>query len=350
MTKRNILIYAILFVFLGIVLSFGWYNFSISAPSKKATEKEFVVDKGSTYLTLADKLKDEKLIRSKLAYKIYIKLNNPDALEAGPYTLSPNMKVKDIVAAISKGNTYNPDTATITLVEGEDFTKTVSKLAKALDMDEKDVGDFLNSQKFLNKVIDRYWFVTDEVLNDGLVYALEGYFYPSTYEIYTKDVSLDEIAYKFLDKMEDVLDEYKRDIEDSKYSVHELLALSSIIEGETANKDDRFKVSGVFYNRLNIGMPLQSCVTLGYATGVHKTDYSYDDQQVDSPYNTYLYKGLPIGPGSSVSSSSIDAALHPASHNYYYFMANICDESDTTTYFSETLAEHEAYVSKYLNC
>lgn len=333
-----------------VVLGCSIYKYNIGPVSKDSNKKDIIINEGETYYSIASILKENNLIKSDNFYKLYIKLTTPEELHAGKYSLSEDMGVEKIVEILEKGSNYNPDAVSVTLIEGESIENTAIALSKVTNNDKNELLNYWNSEEFIDKAIKKYWFITDEVKNDNLIYALEGYFYPSTYELTDADVDAEYLAFKFLDQMELVLNKYKTDIENSDYTVHEILSLASIIEGETANKIDRYKVSGVFHNRLDIDMLLQSCVTLGYATGEHKLTYYGDDLLVDSPYNTYMYYGLPVGPGTSVSESSIDAALNPESHNYYYFLANVCDPNDTNTYFSETLDEHEYYSDKYLNC
>jgi UPF0755 protein len=125
----------------------------------------------------------------------------------------------------------------------------------------------------------------------------------------------------------------------------EVVTLASIVEREAPKTEDRKKIAGIFENRLNDGMALQSDVTVQYALKTDKKDISYADTQVDSPYNTYKVKGLPIGPICNPSLDSIDAVLFPTKTSFSYFLA----ASDGTVYYSNTLEEHEAKKAKYLN-
>lgn len=333
-----------------IILGCSIYKFNIAPVSKDSNKRDIIINEGDSYYSIASILKENNLIKSDKFFKFYIKLMQPKELQAGKYSLSEDMGVEKIVEILEEGSNYNPNSITVTLIEGEGIENTAITLSEITNNEKDELLNYWNSDQFINEAINKYWFITDEVKNKDLIYSLEGYFYPSTYELTDSNVDAKYLAFKFLDQMEAVLDKYKDKINNSKYTVHEILSLASIIEGETANKNDRYKVSGVFHNRLEIDMPLQSCVTLGYAIGEHKLIYSGLDQLVDSPYNTYKYYGLPIGPGSSVSEASIDATLNPEKHDYYYFMANVCDLNDTNTYFSKTLSEHEYYANKYLNC
>jgi UPF0755 protein len=141
-----------------------------------------------------------------------------------------------------------------------------------------------------------------------------------------------------------VLAQYQSSMAEREYTAHELLTLSSLIEEEATEKADRGKISSVFYNRMEEGMPLQTDPTVLYALGKHKSRTVYKDLKVDSPYNTYKVKGLPPGPIANAGTSSIEAALQPEDTNYYYFLAS----SSGSVYYSETLDEHNEKKAKYI--
>lgn len=151
-----------------------------------------------------------------------------------------------------------------------------------------------------------------------------------------------------LDKMDEVLSKYKEEISNSKFNVHEILTLASIVEHEAILDSDRPMIAGVFINRLDKSMKLQSCATVGYAINEWKLSYNYKDLQTDSPYNTYFYEGLPIGPGNMPGELSIEAVLRPTKHDYYYFLANVNDKDSKKTYYSKTYSEHRQKCVKYL--
>lgn len=347
MKKIVVGIVALLFIVIGAF--FTLFTLETTAVSRDTTPIEFEIKKGETYLTIASRLKEDNLIKSELFYKIFIKLTNPSKIEAGKYELSESMSVSDIVKKFMKGNIYNAETVTFTVPEGKHLEEVATIVSKQTNYTEKELIDGWNNTKFIDDVIEKYWFVTDSVKMDGIRYALEGYLYPDTYEIYV-NASIEDIAYKMLDKMDKVLTEYKSDIENSEYSVHELLTMASIIEHEAILDDDRKIIASVFYNRLESNMKLQSCATIGYATNEWKLTYSSTDLKVDSPYNTYYYSGLPVGPGNMPSVKSIEAALYPEETDYLYFLANVCDNNDKKTYFSKTYDEHVEKKNKYLTC
>lgn len=333
-----------------IVMGCLFFNYQVSPISKDTTEIIFEVPVGATYSSLGSSLKEIGLVRSELFFKMYIKLFKPETLEAGKYKLTKSMSMKEILETLESGSKYNPDAFMITIPEGKNMEQIASIIANKTNISESEFLKTINSSEFIDKVISKYWFVTEEVKNKDIRYALEGYLFPSTYELANKDVKVEDIAYKMLNQMEKVLNDYKDEIEGLKYNIHEILTMASIVEYEAILDEDRPLVASVFYNRLDSNMKLQSCATLGYAIGKFKLTYTYKDMQTKSLYNTYYYSGLPVGPGGMPSKESIDASIRPATSDYYYFMANVCDPTSQKTYFSKTLSEHNKKVDKYLTC
>ena len=342
--KKNILI--ITSLILGIIAALiltciVFYNVNLKAVSNESTEVDFMVDSGSTYYDVISKLKIEDLIRNELVFKLYIKFNKVNDIQAGTYKLNKNMSVFDIVEMFSKGNTYNPDAIVITFKEGKHMRSIASAIAQYTNNTEDAVYNLIKDKEYLNSLINEYWFIDDSILNNNLYYSLEGYLYPNTYEFKNKDVSVKDIFKTMLDEMDKQLNPYKTDILSNKYSVHEILTLASVVELEGANSNDRDGIAGVFYNRLNNGEPLGSDVTTYYAEKIEMSDrdlYSSEINEANN-YNTRSYHlagKLPIGPICNPSIKSIIATLYPESHDYYYFVADI----NKKTYFSETYDEH----------
>ena len=171
--------------------------------------------------------------------------------------------------------------------------------------------------------------------------------FPDTYALKNKDASVEEIFEKMLDKMEEVLEEYKKEIQDSDYSAHEILTIASIIEMESVHTEDRKDVSSVIYNRLDRNMAIQSDVTTYYAFKIDMGERDLYQRELDT-YNPYNTRGprmqgkLPVGPISSVSKSSIEAAINPNKTNYLFFVA----DKNGKVYFSKTSSEHDQIISE----
>jgi UPF0755 protein len=172
----------------------------------------------------------------------------------------------------------------------------------------------------------------------------EGYFLPETYRVYHDAPTVDiikKIFFTWKDKLTpDMLEEMNR----QGKSFYEVLTIASIVEKETGKADERGVVADIFLRRFKNGWPLQSCATVNYITGKNSPAASSEDIKIDSPYNTYKYKGLPPGPIGNPSVASIKAVLFPTKNEYWYFMAG----SDGVTHFAKTLEQQNENVAKYL--
>lgn len=341
----NIYKFVIIFLVVLIILTCGSYKIGTSSVSKDSFEVKITIPKESTYLSISSLLKENNLIRSESFYKIYIKIFKPNNLKAGIYTLNRNMNVKEIVDTL-EGNVKSEE-ITITIPEGKHIEEVAEIISSKINMSKEDILLYWKNEEVLNSLIDKYWFLTDVIKKEGIRYSLEGYFFPDTYSI-LKESKIEDITYKMLDKMDEVLSKYKEEISNSKFNVHEILTLASIVEHEAILDSDRPMIAGVFINRLDKSMKLQSCATVGYAINEWKLSYNYKDLQTDSPYNTYFYEGLPIGPGNMPGELSIEAVLRPTKHDYYYFLANVNDKDSKKTYYSKTYSEHRQKCVKYL--
>lgn len=312
---------------------------------------EIEVKAGSTYYSISSLLYENKLIKSELAYKIYLKQHAPSKpLKAGIYHLSQNMGVKKIVEVLSSEPAVidkEIDRVSITFREGLNMRAVAKLIADNTNNTVEDVFELLQDQEYLQELIEEYWFIDESILNDKLYYPLEGYLFPNTYRFKDETVTVAEIFSKMLNEMGKQLDPYKDDIAKSKYSVHELLTLASIIELEAGNADDRAGVSGVFYNRLNAKWSLGSDVTTYYAERIDDWKYSLTNKELmncSNGYNTRCpnYIGLPIGPISNPGIESIKATIRPSSHQYYYFVADCKGK----TYLRVTYAEHQQKIAE----
>ena len=321
------------------IFTFSFYYYLLSAPSKDSSVSSFEVKPGSVS-SIATSLKENDYIRSDLAFKIYIKLTGKSNLKAGVYELSRDMGVKDIVNLLEKGSSINKDEISILFKEGLNISKIGAVIEENTNNSKEDFYRVLEDKEYLNSLISKYWFLSNEVLNDKIYYSLEGYLYPSTYNFSSKDVKSETIIETMLNEMEKQLKDYKDDIEESDKSFHEILTMASIVELEGVTKEDRVGIAGVFYNRIKSGMNLGSDVTTYYGAKINMGDrdlYSSELSECNN-YNTRCatFKRLPISPICSPSMDSIIASLNPDTNNYYYFVA----DKNKKVYFSKNITEH----------
>ncbi|WP_193708422.1 endolytic transglycosylase MltG [Alkalibaculum sporogenes] len=343
--KSRILLVVIVFSFiLGSFILL--YSFLLTPVNRNNEQALFEITSGKSIGDIAIDLKAQGLIKSVNAFKLHVKLHDIYNLKMGTYELTDSMSAKEIANKIQLGDVIYPNKVKITFPEGLTLLEMANILSEQMDYSTEYIINAWNHPKFLEEVISNFSYITEDIKNTGISYPLNGYLFPETYIFPNKNIPPEDVAWIMLSKMESVLSEYSYLIDNQDLSIHELLTLASIIEYEAMIDEDRPLISGVFHNRLNINMKLDSCATLQMALGVHKEIYNNLDTQIDSPYNTYLTSGLPIGPGNSPGMKSIVAALKPTKHSYYYFLSDIY--GDNTVYYSETIDQHNLYKNKYL--
>ena len=326
-------------------LMFIIYLYSFSKTSFKSQEVLFKVDNGSSVYKIGKKLKEEKLIHSYYAYKLYVKLNNINAYKAGTYKLNKTYNLKKIVSILN-GNYYLEDGYKITFKEGKNIKNIAKTISDNTNLKEEDFYNLLKDESYIDNLISKYWFLTDDIKNKDIYYPLEGYLYPDTY-YFKENVTYDEIINTMLKKTDKVLTKYKDSILNSKMTINEIITLSSIIEQEGLYKNDRKKIAGVFYNRLKSNMSLGSDITTYYAFKIELGTRNLTVKEINTynPYNTRgpLMNGkLPVGAVGNFSESSLDATLNPEISDYYYFVA----DKSGKTHFTKTYTEHQKVIKE----
>lgn len=349
--KKYKWIVIILSILLVLIFLVGfYYNYQVSPVSRDGEKVVVEIKEGSIY-SIGDTLYQHDLIRSKFIFKLYVKLNKVSSLKASTYELNKNMSLKEIIEVLEEGNAYNPDEIRITFKEG----LNVRKIAKLIDEETNnsydDVINLMSDDTYIDSLIDKYWFLTDEIKNTKIYYPLEGYLFPNTYAFLNKDVTVKEIIETMLDETDKQLSKYKDSIEKMKYSVHKMLTLASIVELEGASADDRAGVAGVFHNRINDGWVLGSDVTTYYALKIDDFKVSLTTAnglyKCDNAYNTRCtsFIGLPVGPISNPGVESIEGTINYKEHNYYYFVADCKGK----TYLNKDITGHYNTISKLKN-
>ncbi len=314
----------------------------VNASSNKPVNVEIPI--GTSTSEIANKLEEKGVIKSALVFKYYVKYKNDNDFQAGNYELTKSMDMKGIINSLKDGKVYKEAEMTVRVAEGLRMPEVAAKIAEQTDYTEEDILNKMQDKEYIQSLIDKYPLLDKKILDDKVLWPLEGYLFPATYEFYKKDPSLESIIESMIQKMSSVVGKYQTSIEDTGYTTHEILTLASIIEEEARKKEDRFKVSGVFYNRLKKPMPLQSDVTVTYAQQQSKIIVTYKDTETASPYNTYTQPGLPIGPIASPGESAINAAANPEANPYYYFFARPNGE----VLYAKTLDEHNKIKQKYI--
>lgn len=325
----------ILFFLIFLTVSFLTYYICTPASDEKK-DQQFYVQQGDGARDVAVKLKRDGLIKNELAFRALIKYTKSDfKLKAGVYSLSPHMLPMEILKKMVKGEVL---TRKIVIPEGY----TIFKIAKLLEsnniMEEK---SFLSLAAKFNETLPSK---TEKIENT--TNGAEGYLFPDTYT-FSYDVSPEElIKQMFIQFKEKVFPEYS--VYKGDLSLSQVVILASLVEHEARLPDERPKVARVYLNRLNLGMKLECDATIQYIlleNGRETKEFlTYDDLKIDSPFNTYLYKGLPPKPIGNPGLAAIKAVLSPAKGKYlFYVVAN----DKGAHYFSSSYNEHMQAVSRY---
>ena len=345
--KFKIILVLVAILLIGIATLLGTYCYFKSPVSNDKKEVSIVIENGSTISDIAALLKKEGLIKNENFFKLYVKLKKVSNVYAAKYYFSPSMNLDEIINTLNEGG-YNENEISITFKEGINMRGIAKLIKENTSNSEDDVYKKLKDEKYLNSAIEKYWFLTDDIKNSKIYYSLEGYLFPDIYRFNSKDVTVEEIFNKMLDQMEKELNKYKKQIENSKYSVHELITLASITQSEGYNEDDFKNIASVFYNRLKTGMALGSCVTSYYGVKKDMTDELLQkDIDASNPYNTRGNNPvkMPIGPISMPGAKALDATLDPIETSYYFFVS----DKNNKLYFTKTLNEHERMITKLQN-
>ncbi|CAN5704553.1 endolytic transglycosylase MltG [soil metagenome] len=271
----------------------------------------------------AESLAAAQLISTSTGFRIYGRIGGNDrALKPGTYLMKRGTPWPEIMKALTGGRGL---VRSVTIPEGFSLAQIAEAVGKALDVPPDSVLAAAKDTTLLRRL-------------DVPTPSLEGYLFPATYafpEGTVPALAVSEMVRRFEQEWDSTWDARVAELAMSR---HEILTLASIIEREAKIPQERPIISAVYHNRLKIGMPLQADPTVQYARGAHTARVMYRDLEIDSPYNTYKYPGLPPGPIASPGGESIRAALFPATVSWLYFVAH----PDGRHEFTRTLDEHNA--------
>ena len=348
--KKSVKIILFIFCFITIVtISSGLLYLYLTSPVDKNSQAtiEVAIKNGSSTKNIAKTLKRRGLIKSEILFRIAAKCSSKGTLKASVYQFQKSMSFKEILDLMTTGSKYNPDTLRITFVEGENIKKYAKRIADKTNNSYDQVLEKMNNEDYLKTLINKYYFLSDEILNSNIYFPLEGYLMPNTYEFNSKNVSVEEIIGVMLDQTSLELDRYKEKIESSGKTYHEYLTLASMLELEGTNTKNRKMIAGVFYNRLESGWSLGSDVTTYYGLKLALSERNLYQNELEeyNDYNTRSSKmagKLPVSPICMPGLESIVAAIEPEQHSYYYFVA----DKNGKTYFNKTASGHSKTISK----
>jgi len=328
MKRRRFLLWAAVAAPLVIIgLLYVNYRLGLAPVASSGAAQNFVVKAGENAPHIAQNLVDAGLLRSRNSFVTYVNFHGlRPRLKVGTYLIAPTMSGSDIADLLAGGRTL-----TKRLIVPEGYTLSqIETLAIADGIPSDSLKTALNashSQSFLS--------------GKPASVDLEGYLFPDSYDI-SGTTTAAQLVNAMLDNFgKRVGSEYVQAFAAEGLTLHQGLTLASIVEREVNNAADRPVVAQIFLKRLKTGMMLGSDVTAKYACDLAGVPFNVD---IDSPYNTRRYAGLPPGPISNPGLGSLDAVAHPASTDYLYFLSG----KDGKTYFAKTYAEHQANITKHL--
>lgn len=353
----------VLLILLGVGGFFGYRYVESALQPVDANSKQYVtvqIPEGANLQQIGDTLENSGLVKHGFIFSLYAKYKDYNDLKSGYYNLQKSMSTDDIIKELQKGGTPQPQEvalANLTIPEGY----TLDQIAQTVGQLQGDFKEPLTADAFLAKVQDET-FISQLVAKyptlleslptkeSGVRYRLEGYLFPATYAI-KESTTIESLIDEMVAAMDKNLSAHYTAIKEKNLTVNELLTIASLVEKEGLKTDDRKLIAGVFYNRLNLGMPLQSNIAILYAEGklgqnISLADDAAIDTTINSPYNVYTNLGLMPGPVDSPSLDAIEASINQTKSDYLYFVANV---QDGKVYFATTREEHDRNVVEHVN-
>lgn len=317
----------LILVFLGVGLLglWGWYKLQSRAVGGVDVSKVFVIRKGESITSMGERLKGDGLIRSTVAFRILVKQKSLETkIQAGSFRLSAAMDLSEIAETLTVGR----QDIWVTVLEGW----RREEIAEALEVAFSDVGGVFDQELFLASTVGK-----------------EGFLFPDTY-LFPMDATEEVVAGIMELTFERKIASLKEDIASSGRTLIQIITMASLIEREARDEESRPIVAGILWKRLDNDWGLEVDATLQYAKGydsVQKTWWKPPlaaDKQINSPYNTYRFAGLPPGPIAAPSLSSIRAAVHPESSDYWFYLTDNRGEMR----YGRTIEEHNNNIDAYL--
>lgn len=351
--RRKLKVKNLILIIIGLILllgvgSFGYYKLSLQPADKSAQDVEFTIEEGENIRNVLNRMQDAGLIKDANMVLIYAKLNGLTDIKKGTYILNGQDDAKSILQTINSSTAALSNGVRLTFVEGDWAKHIAQKIAEGTNVSEEELLALWNDEDYIRSLMNDYPFLTEEIFNADARILLEGYLCPNTYE-FDKETTADAVTRKILDQTLNVYQQFASQMAQSNLSIHQIYTLASIVQYEASKVEDMKMIAQVFYNRMENNMPLQSSVTVCYALDIEKDDDWFKceaNPNYDSPYNTYMYQGLPPGPILNPGTDAIAAVLEPQANDYLYFMADVY--GDGTVYYAKTYDEHLANVEKYL--
>jgi len=332
-TTKSIVFIIIFLILIGSLLFYAWRGIYLPKNPNSKEEKIFTIQKGEGTREISSSLEKQGFIQWGPLFRIYTHTKGiAGKLQAGEYSISPSMTIPEIVEKFVDGDVVK---IMVTIPEGF----TINDIEKRLIENGLDINSEIKTKK-AELYKNEFQFLAS--LPDD--FNLEGYLFPDTYQ-FSYRITPEEIVKKMLSNLDQKLtSNLREEISHQGKSIFEIITMASLIEKEVKTFEDKKIVSGILWKRIENNMPLQVDATISYITGGKSNQISVEETKIDSPYNTYKYRGLPLGPICNPGLESIMAAVYPKSSDYWYYLST----PDGQTIFSKTFDEHIKAKEKYL--
>ncbi|HHT7804356.1 TPA: endolytic transglycosylase MltG [Streptococcus suis] len=348
-----------------LIAGFFYIKSSLEPVNVEASETiQVEIPEGSSTSQIGQILLENKLIKNATVFNYFSKLKSYNSFQSGFYNLNQAMSVEDLAKKLQEGGTPDaekPASGKILVIEGY----TIEQIAQAITQnsaseDEKTESPFssdafmatVQDPAFITRMTETYpdLFASLPAADSGVKYQLEGYLFPATYEYY-EDTTVEQLVEDMIAATNTALQPYYAELPNKGLDVNSVLTMASLVEKEGSTDEDRRNIASTFYNRMNIGMPLQSNIAVLYAMGKlgEKATLAEDagiDTAIDSPYNNYVHLGLMPGPVGSPSLAAIQATINPNQTDYLYFVADV---TTGEVYFTASFDEHNQNVETHVN-
>ena len=329
---------------LGLLVGLGSYlTWQLVVPAGSGDNLVvFTIKSGQGVKEIGYNLRQVQMVRSGFWFESWVWLTNTEKrFMAGEYRLSPDTNLVNLVRLLT-GGARPASEITVTIVEGwtrqqiGEYLQTVGLVPAA---------NFSSQTKSFNQATAKLRQAGSKIfVPQAESISLEGYLFPDTYRLY-RDASSQDLIDKMLNNFSlKFKPSWLDKITAQGYSVHEVVTLASIVEREVSSQADRALVADIFWRRLKAGRGLEADSTINYITGKKTPSASLTDLKLNSPYNTYRYRGLPPGPISNPGEAALQATVYPTANQYWYFLTTPSGQA----IYSQTFEEHKAAKQKYL--
>nr|WP_080874279.1 endolytic transglycosylase MltG [Oceanobacillus timonensis] len=348
--RKIVAIIIVCFILIIVIGGISGYLYIHSAlkpvDEANSTPVEVEIPIGSSSSTIAGILEENEIIKDARIFRLYTKFNNVNEFQAGNYTFNTAMSMDEIIESLQHGRIIVDAAHTVTIPEGLTVEEIAEVYSEQFHFSEEDFMEVANDPAFIDELMEKYPdLLTEDILDDDIHVPLEGYLFASTYEFYEEEPSIEAVIDRMVEQTNSIFQQYEGEIAEQDFTPHEAITFASVVEKETAHEEERPQIAGVFQNRLDEGLKLQTDPTVLYAKGEHQAVVTFEDLEVESPYNTYVVDGLPVGPISNFAENSLRAVLSPEESDYLYFL----HDEDGNIHFSETFEEHGENREEYID-